>query len=414
MSYRTLERLERLRTLNSNRQWVNHDVYRLMYKEDLYILAYERIKSKPGNMTPGTDEETLDGFSLEAIREMIREMKTEQFRFKPVRQQFIPKPNGKMRKLGIPCVRDKIVQEVIRLILEAIYDSPRGPYFSDSSHGFRPQRSCHTALREFREQWTGVNWLIEGDIRACFDELDHRTLVSLLHKKIQDERFLNLIWKLLNAGYMDLHGMKKDSLIGSPQGGIASPILANVYLHELDEFVETIRSELEKGQEKRRDPVYRQLSKKKARLAARGKTRTKEFKELTKRMRATPSRQVSDPNYIRIRYLRYADDWLVGVGGSHALAEEIKQKIKTFLSDHLHLTPSRGKNAHHQCAHRRSFLPRDNPQDRQRRQGQAQTDDQLDRKDVQTPLHRMGDSDECPTPQTREEIERQRVLLPGR
>jgi len=223
MSYQTLERLERLRTLNSNRQWVNHDVYRLMYKEDLYILAYERIKSKPGNMTPGTDEETLDGFSLEAIREMIREMKTEQFRFKPVRQQFIPKPNGKMRKLRIPCVRDKIVQEVIRLILEAIYDSPHGPYFSDSSHGFRPQRSCHTALREFREKWTGVNWLIEGDIRACFDELEHRTLVSLLHKKIDDQRFLNLIWKLLNAGYMDLHGTKRDSLIGSPQGGIATP-----------------------------------------------------------------------------------------------------------------------------------------------------------------------------------------------
>ena len=122
----------------------------------------------------------------------------------------------------MPCVRDKIVQEVIRLILEAIYASPRGPYFSDSSHGFRPQRSCHTALREFREKWTGVNWLIEGDIRACFDELEHRTLVSLLHKKIQDERFLNLIWKLLNAGYMDLHGMKKDSLSGSPQGGVCA------------------------------------------------------------------------------------------------------------------------------------------------------------------------------------------------
>jgi group II intron reverse transcriptase/maturase len=350
-----------------------------MYKEDLYVLAYERIKSKPGNMTAGTDEETLDGFSLEAIREIIREMKTEQFRFKPVRQQFIPKPNGKMRKLGIPCVRDKIVQEVIRLILEAIDDSPKAPYFSDSSHGFRPQRSCHTALREFREKWTGVNWLIEGDIRACFDELDHRTLVSLLHKKIDDQRFLNLIWKLLNAGYMDLHGTTWDSLIGSPQGGIASPIVANVYLHELDEFVEGVRSQLERDQEKRRDPIYRQLSKKKARRASRGKTRTKEFKELTKRMRATPSRQVSDPNYIRIRYLRYADDWLVGVGGSHALAEEIKQNINMVLRDHLHLTPSRGKNAHHQCAHPRSLLPRNNPQERQRRQGETQADDQLDR-----------------------------------
>ena len=311
MSYKTLERLERLRALNSNEQWVNHEVYRLMYKEDLYILAYERIKSKPGNMTPGTDEETLDGFSLEAIREIIQEMKTEQFRFKPVRQEFIPKPNGKMRKLGIPCVRDKIVQEVIRLILEAIYDSPHGPYFSNTSHGFRPDRSCHTALREFREKWTAMNWLIEGDIRACFDELNHRTLVLLLQKKIQDQRFLNLIWKLLNAGYMDLHGVRKDSLIGSPQGGIASPILANVYLHELDTFVEELRTDLEKGQKKHRDPIYQHLSKKKARMAAQGKTKTKEFKELVKRMRATPSSLVSDPNYIRIRYLRYADDWLV-------------------------------------------------------------------------------------------------------
>jgi group II intron reverse transcriptase/maturase len=343
MSYKTLERLECLRTLNSNKQWVNHDIYRLMYKEDLYILAYERMKSKPGNMTPGTDEETLDGFSLETIREIIQEMKTEQFRFKPVRQQFIPKPNGKMRKLGIPCVRDKIVQEVIRLILEAIYDSPHRPYFSDTSHGFRPHRSCHTALREVREKWTAVNWLIEGDIHACFDELRHRTLVKLLQKKIQDQRFLNLIWKLLNAGYMDLHGVKRDSLIGSPQGGIASPILANVYLHELDEFIEGVRKDLEKGQEKHRDPVYRQLSKKKARMASHGKTRTKEFKELVKRMRATPSRLVSDPNYIRIRYVRYADDWLVGVGGSHNLAEEIKQKIKLFLSDHLQLTLSEEK-----------------------------------------------------------------------
>src|SRR5436305_5026477 len=162
MSQKTIARLERLQQLNSNTEWINHDLYRLMYREDLYIIAYERIKSKPGNMTPGTDEETLDGFSRAEILEIIEEMKTERFRFKPVRQEFIPKPNGKMRKLGIPCVRDKIVQEVIRLILEAIYDSPREPYFSDSSHGFRPQRSCHTALREFREKWTGVNWLIEA------------------------------------------------------------------------------------------------------------------------------------------------------------------------------------------------------------------------------------------------------------
>ena len=343
MSQETFMRLEHLRQLNSNRQWVNEDVYRLMYKEDLYILAYERIKSKPGNMTPGTDEETLDGFSLEAIREIIQEMRTEQFRFKPVRTTFIPKTNGKMRKLGIPCVRDKIVQEVMHMILEAIYDSPHGPYFQETSHGFRPNRSCHTALREFRGKWTAMNWLIEGDIRACFDELDLHVLVTLLQKKIQDQRFLNLIWKLLKAGYMDLHGTKRESLIGSPQGSLVSPILANVYLHELDEFVEELRQGLGKGEAKHRDPTYRKISKEKARMAARGKTRTKEFKAIVKLMRTLPSRQVDDPEFIRIRYLRYADDWCVGVSGSHALAEEIKQRMKTFLWDHLKLTLSEEK-----------------------------------------------------------------------
>ncbi len=338
MSQKTLERLEHLRKLNSEKQWINHDLYRLMYKEDLYILAYERIKSKPGNMTPGSDGETLDGFSLKTIQEIIHEMKTEQFHFKPVRTTYIPKANGKLRKLGIPSVRDKIVQEVVHMILEAIYDSPHGPYFMKTSHGFRPHRSCHTGLREFREKWTAVNWLVEGDIRACFDELNHHKLVAILRKKIQDERFLNLIWKLLNAGYMDLHGERRDSLIGSPQGGIVSPILANVYLHELDEFVETLRERLEKGKEKRPSPTYERLRSKRYSMAKRGQARTKEFKEITRQMRAVPSKQGNDPEYIRVRYLRYADDWLIGVCGSHSLALSIKQNIKEFLQDHLQLT----------------------------------------------------------------------------
>jgi retron-type reverse transcriptase len=185
-------RLEHLRQWKSNRQWVNHDGYRLMYQEELYLLAYERIKSKPGNMTPGTAEETLAGFSLEAIEEIIQERRTEQLRLKPVRTTFIPKANGKMRKLGMPCVRAKVVQEVMPMILEAIYDSPHGPYFPETSHGFRPNRSCQTALREFRGKWTAMNWLIEGDIRACFDELD-------------------------------LHGIKRERLIGSPREVASAP-----------------------------------------------------------------------------------------------------------------------------------------------------------------------------------------------
>lgn len=355
MSHKTLERLEYLRKRNRHRQWVNRDLYRLLYKEDLYILAYERIKSKPGNMTAGSDGETLDGFSLRTIRETIQTMRTEQFRFKPVRQQFIPKPNGKMRKLGIPCVRDKVVQEVIHMILEAIYDSPEQPYFHPASHGFRPHHSCHTALQEYRGKWTGVNWIIEGDIHACFDELDHLILVSILRKKIQDERFLNLIWKLLKAGYMDLHGRKQDSLIGSPQGGICSPILANVYLHELDEFVEAVRKQMEKGTKKRRNPVYSRLSDRKRALVAQGRTKTREFRNIVKQMRSMPALMEHDPDYIRIRYLRYADDWVVGLCGSKALAERIKTEIKEFLGNVLklrlneektHITNARTEEAH--------------------------------------------------------------------
>jgi len=213
-----------------------------------------------------------------------------------------------LRKLGIPCVRDKIVQEALRLILEAIYDSPYGSYFHNSSHGFRPNRSCHTALREFRGKWSAVNWIIEGDIRACFDELDHQVVVTILRKKIHDERFLNLIRKLLNAGYMDIHGEQKASLVGSPQGGILSPILANAYLHELDEFVEQLRNTFERGKRKQRNPAYQQLSHQKSQMVKRGETKTKAFQQISQLMRTMPTLQVNDPGFIRIKYLRYADD----------------------------------------------------------------------------------------------------------
>jgi group II intron reverse transcriptase/maturase len=343
MSQKIPERLETLRKLNSNRQWVNEDLYRLMFKEDLYIIAYERIKSNPGNMTPGTDGETLDGFSLKTIKEIIEAMRAESFQFQPVRQSFIPKTNGKMRKLGIPSAKDKVVQQAISMILEAIYDSPHTPYFRETSHGFRPNHSCHTALREIRDNWSAINWFVEGDIRACFDEVDHRTLVFILRKKIKDERFLNLIWKLLNAGYMDLHGTRKDSLVGTPQGSIASPILANVYLHELDEFVESLRTKHEKGKVKARNPLYHALSEKKRRMAKQGRAKTRAFRELTAQLRAMPSVVVDDPQFTRLKYLRYADDWIIGLCGNQQLAEEIKQEIKHFLKETLKLTLSEEK-----------------------------------------------------------------------
>ncbi len=343
-SQKTLQRLERLRQLNTDRNWMNMHLYRLMYKEDLYILAYERIKSAPGNLTPGSDKQTIDGFSLTAIRTIIQEIRTEQFQFKPVRTVYIPKPNGKKRKLGIPSTRDKIVQEVIRTILECIYDSPKGPYFHEMSHGFRPNRSCHTALREIRGKWPAINWFLEGDIQSCFDAIDHGVLVSLLRKKIRDERFLNLIWKLLRAGYFGMQETRQESLAGTPQGGLASPILANVYLHELDEKVEEIRKEVERGGErKKKNPLHKRLSEKKLCLVKKGATRTKAFRELVRQIRSIPAVQVNDPNFIRLKYLRYADDWLVGICGPRALAEQVKEELKTFLKERLKLTLSAEK-----------------------------------------------------------------------
>jgi retron-type reverse transcriptase len=174
MENQALIRLEALRRRNADRDWVNSDLYRLLYRPELFEVAYQRIKSSPDNMTAGTDGTTLDGFSFQVIADLIDSFRDESFQFKPAKRVFIPKTNGKMRPLGIASPRDKVVQESIRMILEAIYDSPHGAYFRDSSHGFRPNRSCHTALREFSNQWTGVTWIIEGDIKACFDEIDRQ------------------------------------------------------------------------------------------------------------------------------------------------------------------------------------------------------------------------------------------------
>jgi group II intron reverse transcriptase/maturase len=343
MDNQALARLEALRRHNAKRDWVNFDLYRLFYRPELYEVAYERIKSKPGNMTVGSDGKTLDGFSFQTINNLTASLRDESFQFQPARRIHIPKANGKTRVLGIPSPRDKVVQEVLRLILEAIYDSPRGAYFLESSHGFRPNRSCHTALREFSERWTGVIWIIEGDIQSCFDEIDHHVLVELLEKKIADGRFLNLIWKALHAGY--LWGKeRRDTLTGSPQGSILSAILANVYLHELDCFVEQLRLKYEKGRERRRNLEYDRVKKQRRYwLRKTGGVFTPHIKQLTQHMRSLPSGDTHDPNYVRVRYLRYADDWIVGVIGPKHLAETITDEIRQFLKDRLRLELSQEK-----------------------------------------------------------------------
>jgi len=342
-SVKVLERLEVIRKLNAKREWINDRLYGLTAKEDLLIVAYERLKSQPGNMTPGSDDETLDGFSMRTIKELSEQLRTEKYQPRPVRITYIPKANGKKRKLGIPCPKDKVVQEVVRMILEAVYDSPHGAYFCENSHGFRHARSCHTALQEVQGKWSGMTWLIEGDISQCFDDIDHEILIGILRNKIKDERFISLIKKFLKAGYLDMDRVLKNSLAGTPQGGIISPILSNVYLHELDEYIERLRIGCEKGRQRKLNPEYRSLQRKRLQLAKQGKTGTKEYKALTKAMRKLPSMDQNDEGFVRLKYVRYADDWIVGIIGPHKLAEEIKEKIGQFLMSRLHLTLSQEK-----------------------------------------------------------------------
>lgn len=235
MDNKGLNRLQKIRELNADPNWMNTDLYRLMYMEDLYIAAYERIKSIPGNMTKGSDENTLDGFSMVTIQNIIQKMRSQSFEFTRARRIHIPKANGKTRPLGIPSPKDKVVQEIIRMILECIYDGEK-PTFTDASHGFRNGRGTHTCLREIRG-WHGVNWFVEGDIEGCFDNIDHHTLIRILSKRIKDQKFLDLIWKALRVGYLEGH-TSRNSILGTPQGSVISPILANIYLHEFDLWVE--------------------------------------------------------------------------------------------------------------------------------------------------------------------------------
>ncbi len=203
------------------------NIYRLLYNRNLYLRAYGRIYSNQGATTKGVTAETVDGMSLAKIDRIIEALRYERFRWTPVRRVNIPKPNGKTRALGIPTWTDKLLQEVIRMILEAYYE----PQFSDRSHGFRPNRGCHTALSNVTTHWTGVRWFVEGDIKGCFDNIDHDVLLSVLGEKLHDNRFLRLLKYLLKAGYVE-DWKYGGTLSGTPQGGIVSPILANIYLNQ--------------------------------------------------------------------------------------------------------------------------------------------------------------------------------------
>ena len=277
-----------------------NELYRQLFNPELYFLAYGDIYSNKGAMTPGPDGETADGMSRGKIGRIIDAMRHERYRFQPVRRVYIPKKNGKLRPLGMPPWPDKLVGEVIRLLLEAYYE----PQFSGRSHGFRRGRGCHSALSEVSETWTGTAWFIESDISDCFGSFGHEVMLSILAEKILDNRFLRLIKQMLQAGYLE-DWEYHDTLSGVPQGGVVSPVLSNIYLHRMDEFVETVlMPEYTRGKRRASSPAYFRVRSAARRARARGDHA--KARKLRAQQRGLPSSDPDDPGYRRLRYVRYA------------------------------------------------------------------------------------------------------------
>ncbi|MBD5559957.1 MAG: group II intron reverse transcriptase/maturase [Clostridia bacterium] len=325
-------------------------LYRNFYNPRFYLLAYARISGRQGNLTPGTDDKTIDGMNEKRIMDLIESMKNYSYHPAPARRTYIPKKNGETRPIGIPAFEDKLVQEVMRMILEAIWE----PTFLDTSHGFRPDRSCHTALSQMQKGFKSTKWFIEGDIKGCFDNIDHHVLANLVSKRIDDGRFIDLLWKFLKAGYME-QWEYHNTYSGTPQGSVISPVLSNIYLHELDKFMQDFKKEYDCGTVRRDNPEYQAYNRKIRKLskaldddrdqinASEIKARIKEIKQLRQLRSKLPVKDAADPNYKRVQYVRYADDFLIGVIGSRKDAEYVKRTVEEFLKQTLKLDMSEEK-----------------------------------------------------------------------
>lgn len=333
-----LERLGIIRKLSQqNPQWVHKELFRLLHKEDIWIAAYENIKGNRGALTAGVTKETLDGFNISKLKKVQTEVLTERYRFKPVKQTWIPRPDGRKRPLGIPTPNDKLVQEVIRMILEAVYE----PNFDHRSFGFRSGMGVHNALEYVEKQFRWVDWVIKGDIQQAYPTIDHNKLCDILLLRIKDERFMRLIRKSLKCGIYD-NPNTIYSKLGVPQGSIVSPILANIYYNELDKWVEKKSQEIYIEKSTKRHPKYKQLEyqiQKVLKLVHKSERNSKERDKHVKEIKRLIQQRNQVPSFldrgIEIRYARYADDWIIGIKGPQKLAKQVKDEVGIFLCEQL-------------------------------------------------------------------------------
>jgi group II intron reverse transcriptase/maturase len=297
------------------------------------VTAYELIKSKPGNMTEATDKITLDGLTSEYLTKVQSRLRAGSYEFPPARRIQIPKPGkNETPPLTIASPRDKIVQKAIQIVLEPLYEKQ----FLDTSHGFRPNRGTRTAIQYLDAKFQSVLYIIEADLSN--DTIPHKKLLEIISREIRCEKTLKLINSGLKAGYVELGNLHNNLEKGTPQGSILSPLLCNIYFHELDKYMEYIKIEYSCGIKRGTNKEYEKLANKLKYMRNKGQdTRNKvEYLDLMRKLRNTPSKR-QDGTYVRIHYVRYADDFVIGVEGSYEITKTILDKVRTFLSSSLSL-----------------------------------------------------------------------------
>ena len=317
-------------------------------KPKFLLLAYGMIKNKPGNLTPGAGNKktTLDSINKQWFIKSAEQIKNNNYKFKPSRRiEISKKESNKKRPLTIASPRDKIVQKAIQILLENIFED-KSNHFSRFSHGFRPNKSCHTALQQIKDEWTAIPWFIKVDIEKAFETINRNKMIALLRKKVIDHRLLNLITLMLKNEISSPLGIIRESS-GVPQGSILSPLLSNIYFHELDKFIEKeIIAKYKKGIKATKSPEYQKmitLDKNEKKLSTTKKKQLLRVKRREAHKKGLRYTKIDD-SYIRIKYVRYADDFIIGVRGPKELAAKILNSTKFFLKSNLHLKINKNKS----------------------------------------------------------------------